>query len=373
MESLEETLTAYACRLEAFEGRLKQIREALQALSETTPTAPQEASAANSTQEAVIELPPLEAAQLHVCTAFAACTLWFVYLKTQGLSTQCHPVTKDLARVQQYMHKVSRAIQEGEKRTQQVDVAAAGRMIAFHTANSKQDPRGTPQEAPKAQGRLRERRHTWEGRRQSKCVCTSSSDSGVWREPRSAWSFKEAHTGDAGDLQQRKHQPAATDAVDTSASRRYLVYMYPGAACSLVDDVGKDSGAGTARCVGGAVSLESAREQHLSEAATAVFYNAAKGFAKGKVERPLGRGWGSGHLRLNFAHLNFFPACVGIKSICSSSRDLKKAGKGAFNATTTAVHHAPQSDPDHGSLLKHSSTFAQFPSRSPAANLASEI
>ncbi|OEH80621.1 nuclear DNA-binding protein [Cyclospora cayetanensis] len=154
MESLEETLTAYSCRLEAFEGRLKQIREALQALSETTPTAPQEASAANSTQEAVIELPPLEAAQLHVCTAFAACTLWFVYLKTQGLSTQCHPVTKDLARVQQYMHKVSRAIQEGEKRTQQVDVAAAGRMIAFHTANSKresiQDSRDLNERTPEA-------------------------------------------------------------------------------------------------------------------------------------------------------------------------------------------------------------------------------
>ena len=90
MESLEEVLSSYTAGLGVFEGGLRQIRGALRALTEApagetaaatatetaTATAAATAAAANGNESAA-ELPPLEAAQLHVATAFAACTLWF--------------------------------------------------------------------------------------------------------------------------------------------------------------------------------------------------------------------------------------------------------------------------------------------------------
>ncbi|KAL8269826.1 hypothetical protein Esti_006240 [Eimeria stiedai] len=165
MESLEEVLSGYGSRVRASVASLRQIRGALKALTKQNAAASapaaaaataaaaaeaaEAAAAADAASEAsTAEIPPIEAAQLHVTTAFAACTLWFAYLKTQGLSTQSHPVSKDLARVQHYMLKVSRAIQQSERRPTELNSAAAGRFITYHTGTAK---RRSPQGAPDSQ------------------------------------------------------------------------------------------------------------------------------------------------------------------------------------------------------------------------------
>ena len=101
MESLEEVLCSYTAGLGAFEQQLQRIRGALRdmaeetaaaaaaaaaaasppsartTLSTETPTTAAAATAARPAGGVAAELAPLEAAQLNVATAFAACTLWF--------------------------------------------------------------------------------------------------------------------------------------------------------------------------------------------------------------------------------------------------------------------------------------------------------
>lgn len=44
-------------------------------------------------------LPPLEVARVHLMVAYAVSTLFYMYLKTQGLSPASHPVREELERV----------------------------------------------------------------------------------------------------------------------------------------------------------------------------------------------------------------------------------------------------------------------------------
>merc|ERR1712205_219242 len=57
-------------------------------------------------KDAVAELPPLEAAKLHVVGAFAINTLFYIYLKTQGVSPADHPVKDEMERVKGYFKKI---------------------------------------------------------------------------------------------------------------------------------------------------------------------------------------------------------------------------------------------------------------------------
>ncbi|KAL8428925.1 hypothetical protein Efla_005713 [Eimeria flavescens] len=183
MESLEEVLSSYCSKMKASVASLQQIREAVKSIARQKAAAAAAANAAAAPAadagaaaggaaaaaadaaepaEASAEMPPLEAAQLHVTTAFAACTLWFAYLKTQGLSTQTHPVSKDLISV--LLAGARPAVHaEDERRPTTVDAAAAGRFIAHYTAtvgrrkafNSADLEEGIPQGPPKKRCRRR--------------------------------------------------------------------------------------------------------------------------------------------------------------------------------------------------------------------------
>ena len=55
-------------------------------------------------------LPPLEVARVHLMVAYAVSTLFYMYLKTQGLSPASHPVREELERVKARLHRLSTSI-----------------------------------------------------------------------------------------------------------------------------------------------------------------------------------------------------------------------------------------------------------------------
>merc|ERR1711865_337312 len=78
-------------------------------------------------------LPPLEAAKLNVVGAFAINTLFYIFLKTQGVDPAKHPVKAELDRVKTYFKKIRDASQgttATEANNAQLNVGAANRFIA---------------------------------------------------------------------------------------------------------------------------------------------------------------------------------------------------------------------------------------------------
>merc|ERR1712010_250218 len=78
-------------------------------------------------------LPPLEAAKLSVVGAFAINTLFYIYLKTQGVDPAQHPVIQELERVKGYFKKIREATAgqaAGETKNAHLNVGAANRFIA---------------------------------------------------------------------------------------------------------------------------------------------------------------------------------------------------------------------------------------------------
>lgn len=60
-------------------------------------------------------LSPLESARMHLMAAYTVNTLFYMYLKTQGISASEHPVRNELERVKGYIRKVKEASQAAEK------------------------------------------------------------------------------------------------------------------------------------------------------------------------------------------------------------------------------------------------------------------
>merc|ERR1712166_95200 len=82
-------------------------------------------------KELAAGLPPLEAAKLNVVGAFAINTLFYIFLKTQGVDPTQHPVKQELERVKSYFRKI-RETSSTATPTQnaQLNVGAANRFIA---------------------------------------------------------------------------------------------------------------------------------------------------------------------------------------------------------------------------------------------------
>ena len=55
------------------------------------------------------QLPPLDAARLHITLAYASNALFYMYLKTQGVPTSDHPVKDELRRIREYMGRLAKA------------------------------------------------------------------------------------------------------------------------------------------------------------------------------------------------------------------------------------------------------------------------
>jgi exosome complex protein LRP1 len=81
-------------------------------------------------------LSPLESARLHLMVAYTINTLFYMYLKTQGITATNHPVMEELERVKTYIRKVKEVTKETEmdadasKRQLSLNASAAQRFIA---------------------------------------------------------------------------------------------------------------------------------------------------------------------------------------------------------------------------------------------------
>ncbi|KAJ5076878.1 sun-cor steroid hormone receptor co-repressor [Anaeramoeba ignava] len=79
------------------------------------------------------ELTPLEKAELDTTIAYIITSLFYIYLKTQGISTQDHPIKYELEQVKLYMNKVHDLVELNKNKFLKVDVEAAKRIILHST------------------------------------------------------------------------------------------------------------------------------------------------------------------------------------------------------------------------------------------------
>eukprot|EP01097_Dermamoeba_algensis_P006848 TRINITY_DN4270_c0_g1_i1.p1 TRINITY_DN4270_c0_g1~~TRINITY_DN4270_c0_g1_i1.p1 ORF type:complete len:204 (+),score=36.63 TRINITY_DN4270_c0_g1_i1:167-778(+) len=93
-------------------------------------------------KDVTASLTPLEEAKLNVISAFAINTLFYMYLKTQGVSPSKHRVKEELERVKLYFQKI-KAISTKSQPSSQVDLEAAKRFIA--QGIGKRGKENTPQ------------------------------------------------------------------------------------------------------------------------------------------------------------------------------------------------------------------------------------
>lgn len=92
-------------------------------------------------KDMVEELPPLEAAKLYVVGACAINTLFYIYLKTQGVDPATHPVKEEMERVKAYFKKVQAVSVEQTKQESNINlnVQAANRFIAAALGGEEAD------------------------------------------------------------------------------------------------------------------------------------------------------------------------------------------------------------------------------------------
>mmetsp|Transcript_8691 Transcript_8691/g.23930 ORF Transcript_8691/g.23930 Transcript_8691/m.23930 type:complete len:181 (-) Transcript_8691:140-682(-) len=97
-------------------------------------------------------LSPVEVARMNVTMAYTLNTLFYMYLKTQGVPTADHPVKHELERVRHYIKKVKGVVAESEKKKEQLrlNVDAAKRFIT-HALNdpsrAEEHPSSTPEKS----------------------------------------------------------------------------------------------------------------------------------------------------------------------------------------------------------------------------------
>ncbi|KAK9767712.1 hypothetical protein K7432_002278 [Basidiobolus ranarum] len=86
--------------------------------------------------ETIGKLPVMDRCKLEVMVAYAINTLFWIYLKTQGVPPSDHPVMKELERIRGYIQKIKET--EGtHKPTMSVDKEAAARFIKNALADSE--------------------------------------------------------------------------------------------------------------------------------------------------------------------------------------------------------------------------------------------
>ncbi|CDH49699.1 predicted protein [Lichtheimia corymbifera JMRC:FSU:9682] len=85
------------------------------------------------------KLPVNEKAQLQVLLSYTINSLFYMYLKTQGVFPQEHPVATELARIRTYIEKIKKAEGKGPKPSMQVDKGAAARFIKAALADDQED------------------------------------------------------------------------------------------------------------------------------------------------------------------------------------------------------------------------------------------
>ncbi len=100
-----------AASVAELEARLKAVEECLRPFT------------AQSLDETLADLDDEEVARLNIVLSFAMTSLFYVFLRTQGVATANHPVKKELARIQSYITKLKSA-SEAHKQKRSNDEAA---------------------------------------------------------------------------------------------------------------------------------------------------------------------------------------------------------------------------------------------------------
>lgn len=90
-------------------------------------------------------LTPFENAKLNLIMAYSINTLYYMFLKTQGLSPQQHPVTEELERVRDYFHKLNTVAgkTKPDQMTLRLNKDAADRFIKHALADVNEDQNST--------------------------------------------------------------------------------------------------------------------------------------------------------------------------------------------------------------------------------------
>eukprot|EP01125_Pyxidicula_operculata_P021263 TRINITY_DN811_c0_g1_i1.p1 TRINITY_DN811_c0_g1~~TRINITY_DN811_c0_g1_i1.p1 ORF type:complete len:189 (+),score=43.94 TRINITY_DN811_c0_g1_i1:693-1259(+) len=127
-------------------------------------------------KELMSRLTPFEGAKLNIAMAYTLCSLFYMYLKTQGISPADHPVMEELQRVKSYIQKIKSISGEKQGPKMRVDVPAATRMIVHGTKSinidkqqdTKVDKQDKQQEANPSKGNSKQDNKTKDGPRKSK-------------------------------------------------------------------------------------------------------------------------------------------------------------------------------------------------------------
>jgi len=103
----------------------------------------------------------LENAKLYAGLAYTLNTLFFMYLKTQGVSPATHPVKPELARVQRYIEKIQSVAQKPQPNPTKLDKGAVGRFIRAALSGEESKGKETDDKAKeiKEKERNSEREH----------------------------------------------------------------------------------------------------------------------------------------------------------------------------------------------------------------------
>ncbi|KAJ1761830.1 hypothetical protein LPJ77_000522 [Coemansia sp. RSA 2523] len=85
------------------------------------------------------KLTPIQRCELEALVAYSIDTLFWIYLKVNGVPPKEHPIMKELQRVQRYIEKINRAkgSDKPEPRAMKVDAGAADRFIRNAIASTK--------------------------------------------------------------------------------------------------------------------------------------------------------------------------------------------------------------------------------------------
>ncbi|KAJ2479669.1 hypothetical protein IWW56_002940 [Coemansia sp. RSA 2131] len=89
--------------------------------------------------ELLPKLTPIQRCELEALVAYSIDTLFWIYLKVNGVPPKEHPIMKELQRVQRYIEKINRAkgCDKPEPRAMKVDAGAADRFIRNAIASTK--------------------------------------------------------------------------------------------------------------------------------------------------------------------------------------------------------------------------------------------
>ncbi|KAJ2852751.1 hypothetical protein IWW36_000108 [Coemansia brasiliensis] len=92
--------------------------------------------------EILPKLTPIQRCELEALVVYSIDTLFWIYLKVNGVPPKEHPIMKELQRVQRYIEKINKAkdsnkAKSQDSRTMKVDADAADRFIQNAAASTK--------------------------------------------------------------------------------------------------------------------------------------------------------------------------------------------------------------------------------------------